>query len=45
MEALRQSLERVSANKKKPVKSAQTGGVVSMGAVSAKHTPKKRARG
>ena len=45
MEALRQSLERVSANKKRPVKSAQTGGNVRLVASEAKHTPKKRARG
>jgi DNA end-binding protein Ku len=42
MEALRQSLERVSSNKKKPVKIADK--TASLRAV-AKHTPKKRARG
>jgi DNA end-binding protein Ku len=45
MEALRQSLERVSANKKKPVKLARTGTESRLGASVAKHTPKKRARG
>jgi len=45
MEALRQSLERVSANKKRPVKSAQAGGGIHLAASEAKHTPKKRARG
>ena len=45
MEALRQSLERVSANKKKPVKLAQTGTTGRVTASVAKHTPKKRARG
>ena len=39
MEALRQSLERVSANKKKAAKT------VRLAAPVAKHTPKKRARG
>ncbi len=45
MEALRQSLERVSANKKKPVKSVQNAGGIHLAASEAKHTPKKRARG
>ncbi len=45
MEALRQSLERVSANKKKPVKLAQTGGGIRLATSEAKHTPRKRARG
>jgi DNA end-binding protein Ku len=46
MEALRQSLERVSSDKKKPVKAGQgkADKVGSLRAV-AKHTPKKRARG
>jgi len=45
MEALRQSLERVSSTKKKPVKLAQTGAGMHLAASEAKHTPKKRARG
>ena len=45
MEALRQSLERVSSTKKKPVKLAQSRGGIHLAASEAKHTPKKRARG
>lgn len=45
MEALRQSLERVSANKKKPVKLAKSATAGRQTASVAKHTPLKRARG
>lgn len=45
MEALRQSLERVTSIRKKPAKSASGTADLPMAVGEAKHTPKKRARG